>query len=608
MISVKQIRMLLGLVAITLVSTAIACGDSEVIIEKEVIKEVEVEVIKEVEVTKVVEVEKEVVKVVEVEIEVETEVATAAGGTYPVPGSLLVVAAGDIGPGLYKRSISPEPTIAYPSQLGLAETLLDFDPELHPMLAGSWEIDEVGVTYHIRDDVPWHDDTYGEFVTPEDIHWSYEQMRITLNGWITEYYIPQWENQRVDGQTIKWDWSAGPTVSWAAPARHRMSAVQAENKRFYDEMGEDHVSVTPLGTGPYMVVEHKADDIVTLEGVKNHWRLNAGYDEVQVVEIPEASTSVAMLVSGDADVTQVGQTHLDQVVGVEGMQFNYPVLSNGTGAIINMGGNWRIRIDQLTGEPTISTYRDDLPWVGVLDDPEDMEKALKVRKAMSVSIDRNALNDEILGGNGCIAYVYFLDTCDPHYQSKWDDPYDPDLAKQLLAEAGYADGFGGTVWIPSGDTSSTMVEVGHAIAAMWEQVGINLDIDSSAYAVRGQELAHGRQMNDILFFDWSGNIGLHDSWPGLIACYNTTIEYSCGWDFPEAYDIHARLLSEFDAEKAWGVVMEFLDFVHQEYLGFSTVTWDDPFVTGPRVADGSMVNKGKNFAELELIKPVLTGW
>ena len=54
--------------------------------------------------------------------------------------------------------------------------------------------------------------------------------------------------------------------------------------------------------------------------------------------------------------------------------------------------------------------------------------------------------------------------------------------------------------------------------------------------------------------------------------------------------------------------MEFLDFVHQEYLVFSTVTWDDPFVTGPRVADGSMVNKGKNFAELELIKPVLTGW
>ena len=75
MVNFKKIRMLLGLVAITLVSTTIACGTTEVIVEKEVIKEVPVEVIKEVEVTQIVtetvvqEVEVEVVKEVEVEVD-----------------------------------------------------------------------------------------------------------------------------------------------------------------------------------------------------------------------------------------------------------------------------------------------------------------------------------------------------------------------------------------------------------------------------------------------------------------------------------------------------------------------------------------------------------
>ena len=130
---------------------------------------------------------------------------------------------------------------------------------------------------------------------------------------------------------------------------------------YFETKGEEYVTNNHLGTGPYMIVEHKADDLVTLEGQKNHWRIQPGYETITLLEIGEAATRVAMLVGGDADVTLVGQTFLDQVVDVPGLRLNYAKLSNGVGAIVNFGGNWRIRIDQLTNEPTISTYRTTSP-------------------------------------------------------------------------------------------------------------------------------------------------------------------------------------------------------------------------------------------------------
>jgi ABC-type transport system substrate-binding protein len=474
------------------------------------------------------------------------------------------------------------------------------------MLASEWTLDEIGVAFTVRNDVPWHSSDYGQYVTPEDIHFSYTEMTKTLNGWITEYYIPQWENQRVDGQQIKWDWAAGTTLTWAVPARHAGSGVQAENLSFFETEGMDTAITTPLGTGPYKITSHKADDVVLLDGVKNHWRMDPGFEKVEILEVPESTTRVAMLVSGDADITMVGTPMIDQVANVPGMQYHFAKFVRGTGATVHMGGNWRIRIDQLTGEPTISTYDDTRPWVGTLDDPVEMEKALKVRKAFTVAIDRDALNDSILGGTGCIAYGVMIDICSSRHQERWENPFDQDYARELLAEGGYPDGFDLTVWIPSGDTNETFVEVGQAIVNMWGQVGIRASIDGAGYAVRGNELAHGRQMNDVWLGDWGGPRVNFEVWTGYIACFDTTIEYSCGYDFPEAYDIHSRLVNETEEEPAWGVITEFLDFVHDEYLSFSTVFWFDPYVAGPRVNPVSnMSSTGKNFPEIESFLPDL---
>ena len=128
---------------------------------------------------------------------------------------------------------------------------------------------------------------------------------------------------------------------------------------------------------------------------------------------------------------------------------------------------------------------------------------------------------------------------------------------------------------------------------------------ATGIGIRIDELAQTRSMYDI----WSqggGSTAVADSWLNIIPCFNTTIVFNCGYDFPEAYDIHARLVNETEEEPAWEVITEFLDFVHDEYLSFSTVFWFDPYVAGPRVNPVSnMSSTGKNFVELESFLPAL---
>ena len=627
----KKARLFFGLALAAAVATALACGGDkevpvevikevqvpvEVVVEKEVVKVVEVPVEKIVEVEKevVVEVEKvEIVEVVkEVAVEVEKEVVVEVVKVvqvvveYPIPGSELTVTVSDVGPQTsYKRSITAEPMIMYPSLMGVTEKLLDYHGDtltLSPMIARSWTLDETGVAFTIRNDVPWEDSKYG-FVTAEDVHGSYEESAKTLNGWISEFYIPHWENQRVEGDKVIWDWAAGQTLTWSKPARHAWQGVDVESMAYLAAMGEAFVHENAMGTGPYRVIEHKSDDLITLEGVKDHWRIQPGFETVTLLEVLEQTTRIAMLLSGDSDGTLVGLPFLDQV-DEPGITLHSTKQATGSGVSIYMGGNYRIRTDVVTGEAAPSVYRGEDPWVGELDDPVSMENARKVRQAMSVAIDRELLRDQILGGLGCLSYNYGYTSCDAHYQPEWEDPYDPELAMQLLAEAGHPDGFEFTVWIPE-DSPETQSEMQIAIFHMWEDIGLKPTIDGRSTDVRMDDLAHNRSMNDVWISPWGGSCNVLECWAQEMGAWNATIEWNWGIDFPEAYDIANRFTMEFDPDKGWDIAKEFIGFIHDDYLAFGTVTFDEPFAIGPRVGEVDMDMKWNSIPELESWKPAL---
>ncbi len=125
----------------------------------------------------------------------------------------------------------------------------------------------------------------------------------------------------------------------------------------------------------------------------------------------------------------------------------------------------------------LDTVRDtSLPWVGdpfegggeeFNPDTASMQSSLKVRQALRMAIDREALNDVILGGLGKPAYLAGQTLNDPvilENGAEWELPYDVDGAKALLADAGYGDGFEVTFWA---GLSNEDVELSDAIAADW---------------------------------------------------------------------------------------------------------------------------------------------
>ena len=219
------------------------------------------------------------------------------------------------------------------------------------------------------------------------------------------------------------------------------------------------------------------------EAVPNHWRKVPGFKELKVLEIPEASSRVAMLETGQAEIVNVSLKDVARMTGL-GMT----AVRNGAYAISTIwpAGNFWQEKNPTTGvsifpRPGFKPDKDH-PWIGDPRDPEQMERARKVRWAMSMAIDREAINKAILGGLGVPAYVPTLSSNDGLYQPKWKMDFDPAKAKALLTEAGYPAGFKFTFFIPP--DSGIPPEIGEAVAAMWANIGLATEIERTSYAVR----------------------------------------------------------------------------------------------------------------------------
>ena len=572
----------------------------EVAVEKEVVVQVEKEVVVQVE--KEVIVEKEVVVEVEVEKIVEVEVAREV--TYPVPGSQLVAAVSDVGPPAYYRPFATFPLYSFPVYY-FGETLLDYDGlKLSPMVARSWNIDEEGITWKLAKGVAFHNPKYGT-VDADDVHWTFEDgsRDDAFGGHAGQFYAGLFDGTVVDNETLRWDWDAGPNVAWSWMPRHHWAGQPIQSKKHFDDLGQEDFAKLGVGTNNYKILNHVADDTLTLEGVKNHWRMDPGFETVKLLEVSEQATRIAMLRGGQADISMVEIPFLDQVEDMPGVQYHYGPIVLPTGANVMLSGNWLIRENE-QGVEQISTLRTDLPWVGDPDIPQDFLDAQNVRLAMSMAIDRNALNDAILGGLGCISYQMSLSVCDPHHETAWDVPFDPDGAMALLAEAGYPDGFDVPFWIPSG-INSTFVEVSQAIAVMWENVGLDVSIDGSPYSTRRPELiSDNRAMNDPWVTWYGGNIPSADNWMDLIPAFTTRIMFTLGADFYEARDFTDRLQTTFDAEQAWaGPLKDYFDFMREKMYVFGTLAWTDPWVTGAKVGSVNMSMHGNILPEIETLRP-----
>ena len=174
----------------------------------------------------------------------------------------------------------------------------------------------------------------------------------------------------------------------------------------------------------------------------------------------------------------------DKLSEVEADGFQTFEIPEASGVYVLFGGQL------LASDPN---FDPSVPWAAHTDEPADSEwnqRALKVREALNVAINREAIRSKIMHDACTPMTTYMWPPSMAGYKAEWADIlYDPDQAKQLLTEAGYPNGFEKpiTMYVDSGNTYAgpTGKEVALAVANDLEAIGLKVDrqlIDATAFS------------------------------------------------------------------------------------------------------------------------------
>ena len=393
-----------------------------------------------------------------------TSANTTTNATYTTPTVVkpqgeLVAAFTDLG----NENFLPWAVNAGASQLCdiVYDVLIYFDVvnrEYFPGLAEKWELSSDGLTltYHLRKGVQFQDG-WGEF-TAEDVKFTFEKHaspqsvgKTTASRQIKSMEIP-------DPYTLVVHFkNPSPTFFMNFALSEGGMCQGIVSKKYVETVGEEEAAQKPIGTGPYKLIEGKLGDHYKFEAADSHWRVVPEFKYVIARIIPEISTTVAMLKTGEVDLSPVSS---EQMADLKAAGLATEASKAG-------GVNFQITWGGLA-IPEDKRYNADYhnkdPWVD-----------MRVRKAMTIAIDRQAICDAIFKG-GAFPTGVPLFTPD---MEKYKYPFDQAAAKQLLVEAGYPDGFKFDVYsyVLTGVWETPRVM--EALAGYWQQIGLKPNIVST---------------------------------------------------------------------------------------------------------------------------------
>lgn len=296
------------------------------------------------------------------------------------------------------------------------QSLVGIDPstfEPVPQLAESWEVaeDALSWTFHLRTDVTWHD---GEPFTADDVKFTMDTMvDAEVNSTRGRQFMTITETEVVDDHTVVFHlaspWASLPVIlagRWSAGPKHILENVDIATDTSYTQ--------NPIGVGPYKYVGASAGDHVQLEAYDGFYGGTPAIKQVIFKIIPDSNVQIAQLRTGELDaIPFFPDASVQTVQGIPG-----------------------IVVDRA---PESIWYA-----LHVNNNRTDLFGDKLVRQAFSYAIDKEALIQGILHGEGKIATGPIIPEIEWAYNPDvMLFPYDPDKARELLVEAGWSESDGG---------------------------------------------------------------------------------------------------------------------------------------------------------------------
>jgi len=352
-------------------------------------------------------------------------------------------------------------------------TLVRFteDVEFAPRLAESWEIseDNTEFTFHLNPDAMWHD---GTPVTAEDVEftiWAISHPQIEVNRGANISMLAGLDGSKrpegvetvegvevIDEHTIKFT-TANPvdplsfleqmgTAIYIVP-KHILQDIAPE-----DFAQADFWMNPTVGAGPFKFVRYETDQFIEYEANEDYY-LGAPHLDKLIVKIINPSTMVAQLEKGELDMVAaggIGDVPLDDWERVQELEnvdaFSYQ--DNGYQYMI------------INGDTELG-----LPWADK-----------NVRQALAYGINRQLIVDKLLKGQGIVAQSPIIPVTyyyNPEIEGKF--PYDPDKARELLAEADWDPNTEVTLLVPIGNIVRELSA--DIIQANLAEIGMNVNIE-----------------------------------------------------------------------------------------------------------------------------------
>ena len=353
----------------------------------------------------------------------------------------------------------------YEIPLNIYDRLVDIEvkedgsSEIVPSLAESWEIsgDALTYTFHLRQGVKFHN---GEELTADDVEYSFTR-QLSVEGAVNTDFLAQIKgaSQLLEGtadqlegfETVD-DYTF--TITLSEPYAGFLACLSTPGCSIYNreatEAAGDQFGLDPsvtVGTGPFRLTDWTINDQLVLTRYEDYWKGPSELPGVVIRIVPDTETQRMMFESGELDVVD-----LDYLPdAVDDFTTRYP--------------------DQIVSGPRVGTT-----YFTMNQNIEPFQD-VRVRKAVQMAIDRQAILDALYGGRGQVENGIYPHGLYGFNSSLPEITYDPEEAKALLAEAGYANGFEMQIAADSSasDATNQALEI---IQAQLGEIGIQAEIQN----------------------------------------------------------------------------------------------------------------------------------